>query len=1113
MNGKFTTISSLLFDTENPEQLPTWMNDINTDVKSVKGFDLNIQPKGAFAEKVNVSRDDAIGTPREIEASYNETKLTTDAKILLARMLSGKYYKVKSIVNNNEVCLDTTIDGVPAVFKFVFYSDNGKLYGKDTFFVHYGDQEAEYPFSKPGIQESLDDIKNNKIKTAQRVEAVGKAFIISKEEIVRRYSGKLRDASDKINELVAKGDLIGVGSNSFASIYDLDFLFPQIDKEPIESPLPSFEFAPNKEHVAANPFKSANILTIEASKVLAQLFSDFLIKSSMRDNNELLLKVNILTKGIKNNCDFCFGIVNDKLESLKFVEIDNERMTIEQLLKKLEISNNVLNSYLNNNKYTKKIYRGVVLTFREITRKLSGVVKNEAITHIIDNWIERDLICPINSTTYTTNHSFEELLSNINVKTLTKGELHELELYRKSFGEGLDINRYDVLDTGVREYDDIEAINEIRLSNLNHYIAKFFNNFKLENFCGYNEKLDVMNDNLDYYKSNMQFINYNTGVKNKLDLIVGFDGNNVKHSFADINNEYIPLDKVTNLFKKSPLLSLYLKNKNGNLNASSIVISRSNIKQRLSHFISDDIIESTIEKLLNDNVLNDLGNNIYASQLSFEELLNEINVELLCEDDMRQIENAKKYFGEGLNVNRQDTNDTGVREIEEYVNENTLLNAINKFMDKQFNEFKPLNFVVDNDVINYSVLLFDEDTGLSSEIVMSFVVDNNKVVDCYANVNNEKISIDNIKKAFAMNDALNRYLNIASGKRNNSSIILSIKNINKRLKSIANINDDEVNEVINNWIENNKVRLISSEAVASNYTFEQLLSMSNLKALTDKEVINKLTKGQRNKNLKFRSMDISDTGNREIKENITPEKMLLHAKSELNKYFDDYEIIDVDISNDYYNIVARVINSYGIREKLNCKFSLENNLGNIEITNNDVEDPILDSFISDNKINKRQYKNVISKRQLENKLSSVTNENIDKIIAILLESNILKSLSSFEFVTDYSLGEIIQYLSKLGLTSNDSRERKLYLSKKNDREIVIPDKRIYDNDFRKLEQGEKKLSSKMLDVKNKIEKVAIKAHTNKKITNNKFNFIMDSLNNAVTEKDLDVSWKELKKYI
>ena len=292
---KFNTTNISLYTNNNKESIPDWMKGMNTDVKEIEKIDLDIKAKPAFSEKTTINRQTSDGSIREMTASVNETKAKLDSKIELSKFLTGRFFKSTEKVIGNKVVIATTIQSIPASFNFPYEVVNGKIKQCKTFNVDFDGNNYEYPFSKAAFEECLADIKNNKPKMSKVAENVGQYSIINREEIIRRYNGKLREATDKINELIAEGLLVGVSSNSYGSFYDLDQLIPQEEKEKGLDKQGEFEFVQNKEHVEANPYKQASVLAIESSKFLSEIFKDFNIIKSNRDNNELLVSANVLT--------------------------------------------------------------------------------------------------------------------------------------------------------------------------------------------------------------------------------------------------------------------------------------------------------------------------------------------------------------------------------------------------------------------------------------------------------------------------------------------------------------------------------------------------------------------------------------------------------------------------------------------------------------------------------------------------------------------------------------------------------------------------------------------------------------------------------------------------
>lgn len=905
MNGKFRTTSSSLFNNNNPEKIPDWMQNLSdVELKKKENIDLGIEAKGVFAEKTTINRNETIGTPRELEASLSDTRLITDAKINLAKFLTGKYYKVEGKVQNGQVKLSVKINALPADFTFNFTSEAGKITNNNTFMVHANDSYGEYPYSKAGLEECITDIKANKTKTSKKVEAVGRYSVINKEEIVRRYNGKLREATDRINELLKDNSLVGVGSNTFASVYDVDQLFPQMEKEAMEAPLPAFEFAPNQEHVATKEHKSGQTLLVDASKILANNFKDFEILSSERNGDKLIVTAKVLEQnGITRTATLNFGIQNEKI--------------LAAYEDKQSQSSKLLEAFASKQSTPNRLTKGSVFTRQLVTEKLHKIVRAEIIDALIDNWAERNLITNLSDTTFATNYTFQDLLASVNTRILTANEIEEINL---------------------------------------------------------------------------------------------------------------------------------LSNK--------------------------------------------------ASELEFD---------------------------------RIDQDDTGIREVEDYVTDETLLAKANDFIAQHFKSFKPKGFKVDGENVNYNIVLFDENSGLTTNIQLVMTFNGNKVASCYANLNGEKVELKNVKKAFASNEVLNKYIELNPGQRTNAPMLMSIAQVLKNLSSISKLTLGEAHEVVSTWEKTGKIDRINSNVFGSKYTFEQLLTLSNLKPLTDFEIKERLEKSMRNKNIMVNTGEyINNQDTRALIDNWSAERMVIHAKTELNKIFKDYNVIDAEVNNDSYIVTSRVVNpNLGLRQTLKFTFAMVNgkpgqinkvasNTKTADLNNIDdlaIMSDAITTFLKYNTPVDRSGKYIITKTQLNNLLCPIVDRSkVNELTDVLTINGILKPITSETYASDYSASEIVVNIDSLGLINIEAGKDQIESAKRDENSIKIADTRIMDNDTRAIENAEKTLSPKMLELKNKIQSTAVKAHTNKIITSNKLNQINLLLDTACSEKDLETAWKELRKY-
>lgn len=834
--GKFT--SSNLFaqnnNNNNNESVPSWMNDLadNLEVKQKEVINWESEKRGVFAESQQVYRPEVTADPRSMMNRYSETKLITESKISLAKFLSGKYYKVVNANTGvNYVTLNVKLDSVAAEFQFPYEVNNsGRMVQAGSFYAN----EGEYPFSKAGFEDCLADIKAGRIKTSSTAEAVGKAFLINREEIVRRYNGHLRPATDKINQLLSEGVIIGAGSNTYASFHDVDQLFPQMEKEASDEKMGEFHFTPNQERVASAEYKTASYLSLDASKILSDYFDDYKILQSNRDNNELLVKATILGKnGIRKEVDFSFAIENEKVAGVKIAEINDNRMTITQLMDHLsQIDNTMLNRYLINNKTASKhIYSGVILTKKDINAKLLKVVESSKVENVIKNWILGGMLTPVNSTTYATEYSFQELLANANEETLTDDQVDEINAAQSHFGEGLDIETD--LEKPVEKYRDIEdtGSEELMLVNANTYLSKHLQRYTIAS----------AKKQSNSYVLDVNFINTKTGTRHGIPFTFNFEGTKVKNCTAQLGKRTITIDKLLSSFASNQILSLYLQNNSSNLVAGPIVITESNMKRKLASVVTASSVDSIIEKWVANGTVSRIAGNTLASSNSFEELLTKIDSNfLISEAEIEAADYQKQHFGKNLKVKTDDiTEDTGVREAEEQAwgAEKKQAFAANE-IGKMFKDYRLVsssnkdenNFVTTATVINPI-------SGSRTNLTFRFPQEDGKLKSVVAvsdTLTKEEVSIDKIVDLLEKQTSEASKLFAAQNKvseKIHAQKLISKAHLTNKLKTVASV--EYVSEIINNLVEWNALKPINSATFSSLYTVAELVDMADSRGKTD----------------------------------------------------------------------------------------------------------------------------------------------------------------------------------------------------------------------------------------------------------------------------------------
>lgn len=1393
MNKSYRTVGSSLFTNENKNNIPDWINNINFKDDPIEPIEQNLfQKQAAFNYMPTVNRDDRDFNSRPIVSNFNNNELILNAKIELAKFLSGYHYNTEANTINNSIELTTKIANIPATFLFKYSIKKGKVQAAKLFNIDVND--GEYPFSKSGFNECIEDLKTGKVKTATKAHAYT-AYTITLEEVLRRFNGDQRAALDKVKELVASKDLIGVGSNTFATCYALDSLFPKMKKEGATYTLPSFEFVKNKEHVAANPNATAASLIVSASKKLHELFTDFKINSFERKDDRLIVTADILHNKVKKHVAFNFNIDNENLQGIAYVDNDGNNISLKAFLEENENSN-VLNAFNNKEKY---LTNGIILTKSFIFNQLHNIISKENIQAIIDNWCERELITIINSNTYMSKYSFNELLNEVNTKLLTEEEISAL--YEQSSRMQSYLDRINVEDN-IRDYNIVFSP-MIRLTNLYNRLYKFLDKFEINDinddctlvkiinfsergpekfifaakyngnncidittndkknitealklykkaskhnvfaksvfseqmiinalntvFKDYNfnniekrfnlqkigstfyaseyplsaiintaaqeglartltkaerkeqlqkyarvtnditriDEKDIVRESIAYSQiirlasaynklsqqlPNFSVIKYNKdcskiklkvfdeqGIKtiiananykdNKCVNIIVPDTiyskglalykqankknifakaifskkmllnvfSNIfknpekvadivltkiakpldntfyaseyplsaiinslsKHNFATLNdkeqkeilaikahfgkkitasyikdtgirdnnvvisksirlaNIYSHIDKqyknfhliqtnddATNIKigKRSPVglctyevtaeynnnqpIKLVVNNKtipvknqlvesyekeHSNLKVAKAIFSKNMVKTALKSFVKQANIDEVTDQVINQAV--PLDNNYYASDKPLTYLLNNINIPVEKTYDLQQRTNEK--------INRENIVDTGVRDIEFTDNLISAVNKASKYLNQYFNNINLNNASFNNEILNYQCELFDEDTGLKNIINCQFKFDNGKIVDCKINVNQNFVSIDKVKQAFASSDILSKYLKYNKDKRTNSPVVISTNHLINKLQPLVNKTKPELHDIIASWEKQNRIYKIASNAYASKYTVEQLLSMSSLKALTDEEIKHKLSK--RHNLLKVSAAHIKDTGDRKIEQTWDLDKYIRFIHSQLDKLSNYIKIYDVNIDDIKLNVKAE-IGHQGLRHTVDFTWDLNNDIPqNLNYTLPKASS-LVQKYI-DNNASTNEFDINFTEDQLANKLYSYADkDSVKTACALFTDKNILLRNGNI-YHSKYSIPELLQYMEKYNLINEDKVNHEIKLA---NRQVSI-DTNCYiaDDSARSLESDNKK---EYINIANKKLTDNIKlARANQLITKRKAN--------------------------
>ena len=265
-----------------------------------------------------------------------------------------------------------------------------------------------------------------------------------------------------------------------------------------------------------------------------------------------------------------------------------------------------------------------------------------------------------------------------------------------------------------------------------------------------------------------------------------------------------------------------------------------------------------------------------------------------------------------------------------------------------------------------------------------------------------------------------------------------------------------------------------------------------------------------------------------MEEKWSSQSKALHGKVQISSMFKDFSIVDAEDNIDNYTLTAKIINPCnGLKQGLKFKFASNNNkIGDIIEISNGVKsvkpenimelletNKAVDKFASLNSTSNSD-KIIISKSDLKNKLLPIVGyNNVDKSIRELVASNMINNLNESTFYSENSLSEIVRYLSENNIANIKEAENFMKDNYNKNLSVDLRGKTVYDTDNRKLEHKEEKLSPKMKQTADKISALVNNSLKNKKITANKKKYLDDKLAIAKTPNDLEMIWRELKRYL
>ena len=990
MSYSFQTIDSKVLKSTNKVDIPDWIDDIAFKEKVDRQFDLEPNASIINQKHIVASRtDNNLAFVRDIKNSFNDKSLKTYAIVKLSSFLTKKRYAINNtVVDNDTISFDVTFDNNPAHYTFSYFIDNGNIKNKKFFTASLNDQTNEYSFSNAGLEDSFEDAKNNfDKKRSYQVKQSNRQFtVMTRYEIVQRCNNSLEKASELINRNLKEGNIVGVGSNEYASYYDMNYLFPDMRNDYVPQQVHTAEYVDNSGQSKINEKKTAERLALEATKIINKNFKVAKTISQSRSDDSIAVTAEIVNKDIRRKLDFVFNISNEKIASLKEIHEDGKILSLDEL-KEVMKNDEVIASYTNNDSPVQnKCY---IYSIQKLKNKLNSFVDNT--DKLIADWQKASLVKKLEDNKLVSDYSLNELLEKCDARFLTDEEIKAFNEQKQRFGINNKFYQYETEDNDTRNKLALYA-QQNKINKIANYIGQYFNNFNL----------DLLSD------EDIVIMFVIDDKPNSIYAKVNYDGNNISDIICKVGNRRISVKNSKNIFQKSKLLKSYLKDNDSSSNYN-IIISKAMFYEKLNDYLNREDIDSFVEKLIKNNALTKISSEKFASKNSFDELINmcdSLPIEGLKEQNLALKDKTTNLKFDSIDVKDNDTRN----KLALYEQQDKLDNVIN-FVAQYLNNFN-LDLLSNEDAV---IVLVVDDKPI--DIYAKINYDNNQISDMICKIGSKNVSIKNLKNAFKKNELLKAYLK-DNDSSPNTNIVISKAMFYTKLGDY--LSKEAIDSFVKKLLNKKELKIISSDRYASKSSFNELINLCD-ELPVEKLKEQNLALKDKTTNLKFDSINVKD--------NDTRNKLALYEQQDkvneivdfVSQYLNNFNIdllsnedavIVLIVDGKPNSIYAKIERDSNKIKNISCKIGRRvvsiKNLKNIF-----KKSKLLNAYLKDND-SSIDCNIIVSKTMFHSKLENYLNKDtINSIIDNLVDKKELTIIASNKYASKKSFDELINLCNEL----------------------------------------------------------------------------------------------------